>query len=97
MGNLYTHIIEKERPHLRADPNPDGERALMARFSDLLMKEFTLVGIPIVLGAVSALAKVERPIDAKDVKLSEQRCFSFSFIMSFLINYPFAFLQLPLK
>jgi hypothetical protein len=68
------YIIEKERPHLRADPNPAGERALMARFSDLLMKEWILVGIPIVIGAITALAKVERPIKPEEVKIPEKRC-----------------------
>lgn len=46
----------------------------MARFSDLLLKEWTLVGIPIVIGAITALAKVERPIKPEDVKLGETRC-----------------------
>ncbi|KAK2737719.1 hypothetical protein FQN55_000934 [Onygenales sp. PD_40] len=62
LGNLYEYILDTEYPDLTLGQ----ERRLSARFSDLLMKEFTLVGIPTVLMAVSALAKVERLVKGRE-------------------------------
>ncbi|ODH50616.1 hypothetical protein GX48_03298 [Paracoccidioides brasiliensis] len=69
LGNLYQYILDTEFPNLTAAQ----ERRLASRFSDLLMKEWTLVGIPTVLMAVSALAKVERYVSAENTGLDEKR------------------------
>ncbi|EEH38865.1 hypothetical protein PAAG_01327 [Paracoccidioides lutzii Pb01] len=69
LGNLYQYILDTEYPNLTAAQ----ERRLASRFSDLLMKEWTLVGIPTVLMAVSALAKVERYVSAENTGLDEKR------------------------
>lgn len=43
------------------------------------MKEWTLVGIPVVVIAITALAKVEKGVKEEDVKVPEKRCGSFPF------------------
>ncbi|PGH18695.1 hypothetical protein AJ80_04348 [Polytolypa hystricis UAMH7299] len=69
LGHLYEYILDTEYPNLTLDQ----ERRLSSRFSDLLMKEWLLVGIPTVLMGVSALAKVERLVNAENTKLDGRR------------------------
>ncbi|PGH16738.1 hypothetical protein AJ79_01611 [Helicocarpus griseus UAMH5409] len=69
LGALYQYILDTEYPNLSIEQ----ERRLATRFSDLLMKEWTLVGIPSVLMGVSALAKVERFVSAENTGLQGKR------------------------
>ncbi|KAL2218073.1 hypothetical protein M432DRAFT_580262 [Thermoascus aurantiacus ATCC 26904] len=73
LGPLYTYITEEEggegRPLGRED-----EKRLKARLGDLLMKEWTLVGIPAVVVAVTTLARIEKYRDEdEDLKVPEKR------------------------
>ncbi|OAX84705.1 hypothetical protein ACJ72_00926 [Emergomyces africanus] len=69
LGKLYEYILTTEYPKLTLEQ----ERRIASRFSDLLMKEWTLVGIPSVLMAVSSLASVEKFVSAENTKLEPRR------------------------
>lgn len=76
LGPLYTYITETSSGTAL---NYEAQKRVKARLSDLLMKEWTLVGIPVVVIAITALAKVEKGVKEEDVKVPEKRCVSFSF------------------
>jgi hypothetical protein len=59
LEHLYTYLVES----LNAD-NVEEDR-LKARLSDAMMKEWTLVGIPLVVYAIMALAKAEKQRNEK--------------------------------
>ncbi|EDN04518.1 hypothetical protein I7I51_02397 [Histoplasma capsulatum] len=69
LGELYEYILDTEYPNLTLEQ----ERRIARRFSDLLMKAWTLVGIPSVLMAVSSLAKAERFVSASNTGLEDKR------------------------
>ncbi|PGH33247.1 hypothetical protein GX50_03925 [[Emmonsia] crescens] len=69
LGKLYEYILDTEYPDLTLEQ----ERRIASRLSDLLMKEWTLVGIPSVLMAVSSLAKVEKFVSAENTGLEGRR------------------------
>ncbi|KAJ9235460.1 hypothetical protein DTO169E5_6176 [Paecilomyces variotii] len=69
IGPLYTYITESSGTAL----NYEAQKRVKARLSDLLMKEWTLVGIPVVVIAITALAKVEKGVKEEDVKVPEKR------------------------
>ncbi|KAL1967041.1 hypothetical protein VTN77DRAFT_3565 [Rasamsonia byssochlamydoides] len=59
LGSLYTYLVES------TGADDAEENRLKARLSDTLMKEWTLVGIPLVVTAVSALGKAEKERNEK--------------------------------
>lgn len=70
IGDLYTYLLEKDA-RVAASSGAEQQfrtseqrKRLSRRLRECLMKEFTLVGIPLVLGAISALAAVEKAEDA---------------------------------
>ncbi|KAL2012803.1 hypothetical protein VTN00DRAFT_328 [Thermoascus crustaceus] len=70
LGPLYTYIVEEERPGRPL--SHEEEKQLKARLGDLLMKEWTLVGIPAVVIALTTLAKVEK-YKEENVQVPEKR------------------------
>ncbi|BDD58116.1 hypothetical protein MAP00_003422 [Monascus purpureus] len=71
LTSLYTYITEEDPGHRGL--SYEDERLLKARLGDLLMKEWTLVGIPTVVVAVTALAKAEKEVQERDMKVPEKR------------------------
>ncbi|EQL35351.1 hypothetical protein BDFG_02862 [Blastomyces dermatitidis ATCC 26199] len=69
VGKVYEYLVDTEYPNLTLEQ----ERRIASRFSDLLMKEWTLVGIPSVLMAISSLARVEKFLSATNTGLGEKR------------------------
>ncbi|OJD16232.1 hypothetical protein AJ78_03569 [Emergomyces pasteurianus Ep9510] len=69
LGKLYEYILVTEYPDLTLEQ----ERRIASRFSDLLMKEWTLVGIPSVLMALSSLARMEKFVSAENNTLEHRR------------------------
>ena len=68
---LYTYITEEDPEHRGL--SYEDEKLLKARLGDLLMKEWTLVGIPVVVVALISLAKAEKNVKEEDLKLPEKR------------------------
>lgn len=62
--------MEEERPSRPL--SHEEEKRVKARLGDLLMKEWTLVGIPAVVIALTALAKVEK-YKEENVQVPEKR------------------------
>lgn len=58
LTELYTYII-REDPSYSGGDGDEKKKILKDRLSDLLMKEWTLVGIPLVVYSLIALAKGE--------------------------------------
>ncbi|MCJ1366872.1 hypothetical protein MMC16_006003 [Acarospora aff. strigata] len=59
IADLYQHLVTQEAFATSAQ-----RKVLSRKLRDLLMKEWTLTGIPLVITAVAALAKVEKDEDA---------------------------------
>lgn len=65
LGELYTLLVE--------GVSDAEEKRIKDRLSDVLMKEWTLVGIPLVVYAVSALGKAEQArLEKRGVKLESE-------------------------
>ena len=59
LADLYLFVASQE-----AFSTSTERKRLSRKLRDVLMKEWTLIGIPLVITALAALAKVEREEDA---------------------------------
>lgn len=71
MSELYLHAT-------KSGPNgeiSDSEKAKISyRLRDVLMKEWTLVGIPLIIVALISLAKIEKTAEMVNKDLSTKWC-----------------------
>jgi hypothetical protein len=67
MSAVYTHVATTSHT------TPKSRQLLSARLNDLMMKSWPLVGIPLVISAVSALASAEETLDIPKPEMDMQR------------------------
>jgi len=68
VGSLSTYLRDNQKPA----PSPEQRVQLSLRLRDVMMKEWTLVGIPSVIIAMTSLAKVEGEHEMQAAQLSDK-------------------------